>query len=126
MAFALHRAAPAIVASAATVVLGMLCLLFAEMNSTAGLGPVAAIGIAVGLLVMITLLPALLVITGRWVFWPKRPTFRSAEPTQTGFWAKVGRRISVRPRRVWVARQPTPPRPSVASTPPCSSRPSAS
>ena len=46
MAFALHRAAPALFASAATVVLGMLCLLFAEMNSTAGLGPVAAIGIA--------------------------------------------------------------------------------
>ena len=42
MAFALHRAAPAILASAATVVVGMLCLLFAEMNSTAGLGPVAA------------------------------------------------------------------------------------
>nr|WP_257957079.1 MMPL family transporter [Nocardioides sp. B-3] len=47
MAFALHRAAPALFASAATVVPGMLCLLFAEMNSTAGLGPVAAIGIAV-------------------------------------------------------------------------------
>ena len=42
MAFALHRAAPAILASAATVALGMLCLLFAEMNSTAGLGPVNA------------------------------------------------------------------------------------
>ena len=41
MAFALHRAAPAILASAATVVVGMLCLLLAEMNSTAGLGPVA-------------------------------------------------------------------------------------
>ncbi len=102
MAFALHRAAPAIVASAATVVLGMLCLLFAEMNSSAGLGPVAAIGIGVGLLVMITLLPALLVITGRWVFWPKRPTFGSVEPTTSGVWAKVGRRISVRPRAVWV------------------------
>ncbi|GAB3780540.1 MMPL family transporter [Nocardioides ungokensis] len=102
MAFALHRAAPAIVASAATVVLGMLCLLFAEMNSTAGLGPVAAIGITVALLVMITLLPALLVITGRWVFWPKRPAFGSAEPTASGLWAKVGRRISVRPRAVWV------------------------
>jgi RND superfamily putative drug exporter len=102
MAFALHRAAPAIVASAATVVLGMLCLLFAEMNSTAGLGPVAAIGISVALLVMITLLPALLVITGRWVFWPKRPQFGSAEPTASGMWAKVGRRISVRPRAVWV------------------------
>ena len=42
MAFALHRAAPAILASAATVIVGMLCLIFAEMNSTAGLGPVAA------------------------------------------------------------------------------------
>ena len=30
--------------------------------------------IAVGLLAMITLLPALLVIFGRWVFWPRRPT----------------------------------------------------
>ena len=102
MAFALHRAAPAIVASAATVVLGMLCLLFAEMSSTAGLGPVAAIGIAVGLLVMITLLPALLVITDRWVFWPARPRFGSAEPTSSGLWARVGRRISLRPRAVWV------------------------
>ncbi|MGH3334778.1 MAG: MMPL family transporter, partial [Nocardioides sp.] len=102
MAFALHRAAPAIIASAATVVLGMLCLLFADMNSTVGLGPVAAIGIGVGLLVMITLLPALLVITGRWIFWPKRPTFGSAEPTSTGLWAKVGRKIAVAPRRVWI------------------------
>ena len=42
MAFALHRAAPAIFASAGTVVVGMLCLMLAEMNSTAGLGPVAA------------------------------------------------------------------------------------
>ena len=48
MAVALHRAGPAIIASAATVIVGMLCLLFAEMNSTAGLGPVAAIGVAVG------------------------------------------------------------------------------
>ncbi|QIX26269.1 MMPL family transporter [Nocardioides sp. JQ2195] len=102
MAFALHRAAPAIVASAATVVLGMLCLLFADMNSTAGLGPVAAIGIGVGLLVMITLLPALLVVTGRWIFWPRRPGFGTTEPTATGFWARLGRRISVSPRKVWI------------------------
>ena len=61
MAVALHRAGPAIIASGATVAVGMLCLLFAETNSTKGLGPVAAIGIVVGLLVMLTLLPALLV-----------------------------------------------------------------
>ncbi|HET7688775.1 MAG TPA: MMPL family transporter [Nocardioidaceae bacterium] len=102
MAYALHRAAPAILASAATVVIGMLCLLFAEMNSTAGLGPVTAIGVAVTYLVMVTLLPALLVIFGRWIFWPKRPSFGTPEPTQNGFWSRVADRIKVRPRAVWV------------------------
>jgi putative drug exporter of the RND superfamily len=102
MAVALHRAGPAIFASAGTVIVGMLCLLVAETNSTKGLGPVAAIGVAVGLLVMVTLLPALLVICGRWVFWPSRPQEGSAEPTTTGFWAHIGTRIARRPRIVWV------------------------
>ncbi|MEI5672032.1 MULTISPECIES: MMPL family transporter [unclassified Nocardioides] len=102
MAFALHRAAPAILASAATVVVGLLCLVFADLNSTAGLGPVLAVGVAITFLVMVTLLPALLVIVGRWVFWPKRPTFGSDEPNTTGFWSRVGQRIDRRPRRVWV------------------------
>jgi len=102
MGFALHRAAPAIIASAATVAIGMLCLLFAEMSSTAGLGPIAAIAIGVTVLVMLTLLPALLVITGRWVFWPKRPAYASDEPTTHGFWARLGHRIAKRPRTVWI------------------------
>ena len=102
MAFALHRATPAIIASALTVILGMLCLVVADMNSTAGLGPVAAIGIGVGLLVMITLLPALLVIFGRWIFWPRRPKYDTLEPSATGFWARIGTRIAPRPRLVWI------------------------
>jgi len=102
MAFALHRAAPAILASAATVVVGLLCLMFAELNSTAGLGPANAIAIAVTFTVMVTLLPALLVICGRWVFWPFVPHFGSDEPTASGFWARVGRGIAPRPRTVWV------------------------
>lgn len=102
MAFALHRAAPAILASAATVCVGMLCLVFADLNSTAGLGPVIAVGIAATFLVMVTLLPALLVICGRWVFWPKRPAFGTPEPTSAGLWAKVGNAIKPRPRAVWV------------------------
>ncbi|MBS2939232.1 MMPL family transporter [Nocardioides sp. J2M5] len=102
MAFALHRAAPAILASAATVVIGMLCLTFAEMNSTAGLGPVNAVGIAITFLAMVTLLPALLVICGRWIFWPRRPGFGSQEPTAAGLWARVGRWIAPRARMVWV------------------------
>ncbi|ELP62908.1 MMPL family transporter [Streptomyces turgidiscabies] len=101
MALALHRAGPAVFASGATVVLGMLVLLAAEMNSTSGLGPVAAIGVAVALLAMMTLFPALLVICGRWIFWPVIPHNGSPDPTERGLWARMGRRISVRPRMIW-------------------------
>ncbi|HEX8006726.1 MAG TPA: MMPL family transporter [Trebonia sp.] len=101
MTVALHRAGPAIFASAATVIAGMLCLLAADSADISGLGPVAAIGIAVGLLAMVTLLPALLVTCGRWVFWPARPAFGSAEPTTRGLWARTGRAIARRPRAVW-------------------------
>jgi RND superfamily putative drug exporter len=102
MALAMRRAGPAIIASAGTVILGLLTLSFAELNSTKSLGPVLAIGVAVALLSMMTLLPALLLIFGRRIFWPVRPTFGSAEPTTRGFWAGIGRRIAVRPRVVWI------------------------
>ncbi|MGW0874705.1 MMPL family transporter [Streptomyces sp. NPDC002740] len=101
MALALHRAGPAVLASGATVVLSMLMLLAAEMNSTRGLGPVAAIGVAVALLAMMTLFPALLVICGRWIFWPVIPHFGSSDPTEHGVWARTGRGIARRPRLVW-------------------------
>src|SRR5215471_16919014 len=102
MAEALRRAGPAIIASAATVVLALLTLSAAELNSTKSLGPVLAIGVAVGMIVMVTLLPALLVIFPRGVFWPYRPTYGSAEPTTRGLWARVGSAIAPRPRLVWI------------------------
>lgn len=101
MARALHRAGPAVLASGATVVLSMLVLTAAEMNSTAGLGPVAAIGVAVALLAMMTLFPALLVICGRWIFWPVIPHSGSADPTVHGLWARTGQGIASRPRMIW-------------------------
>src|SRR6266545_645633 len=102
MAEALHRAGPAIIASGSTVILSLLSLLVAELNSTKSLGPVMAIGIAVGLCAMLTLLPALLVIFGRWMFWPRRPALGSAEPTERGVWARIGARMGRRPRLVWL------------------------
>jgi len=102
MAHALHRAAPAVLASGATVIIGLLCLVFAQMNSTASLGPVGAAGIACALLVMMVLLPAMLVIFGRWIFWPFIPRFGTPVKSTTGFWAKVGQRIKKAPRAVWV------------------------
>jgi RND superfamily putative drug exporter len=102
MAVALGRAAPAIIASAATVIMSLLALLVAELSSTKSLGPVMAVGISVGLFAMITLLPALLVIFGRWVFWPVRPTLGSPEPTERGLWARIGAGVARRPRVVWL------------------------
>jgi RND superfamily putative drug exporter len=94
---------PAIIASGGTVLAGMLTLSLAELNSTAALGPVLAIGVAIALASMMTLLPALLVICGRWAFWPVRPDYGTPEPTKAGLWARIGSRIAVRPRVVWVA-----------------------
>ena len=102
MAIALRRSGLAIVASGGTVVLAMLTLTVASLNSTKSLGPVLAIGVLVAMAAMLTLLPALLVIFGRWFFWPRRPLFGSAEPTTTGFWARVGQRVAIRPRTVWI------------------------
>ena len=54
MITAWQESAPAIVASAATVMLGLLCLSFSELNSNKSLGPVAAIGIGCTLIVMMS------------------------------------------------------------------------
>lgn len=102
MAFALRQAGPAIVASGATVVVGLLCLLAADLNPTRSLGPVGAAGIVAALLAMLTLLPALLVIFGRRLFWPFIPHFGSASHEASGIWSRVGGWVARRPRPVWI------------------------
>ncbi|MFD7441844.1 MMPL family transporter [Streptomyces sp. NPDC059909] len=102
MAEALRRSSPAIIASAATVAVSLMLLMLATLNSTQGLGPACAVGILVGLLAMVTLMPALLVICGRWIFWPVRPSYGSAGATKEGIWTRVGTAVSGRPRIVWI------------------------
>ena len=69
MRIAVRQAGPGILASAATVVAALLCLSLASVNSTAGLGPVGAMGVAIAALAMLTVLPALLLIGGRRAFY---------------------------------------------------------
>ncbi len=98
MKVALRGAVPPIVASAATVILGVLCLLASELSSNRGLGPVAAIGVAGAALTMIVLLPALLLVLGRRIFWPRVPHVDGLDPVASGMWARiaslVGRRTA--------------------------------
>ncbi len=93
MRTALASAGPAIFASAATVIAALLCLLFAEVNGTSGLGPIAAIGVACAALSMLTLLPALLTIFGRRAFWPFVPHTPQTAPTTEGVSERARRRI---------------------------------
>ncbi|WP_328966704.1 MMPL family transporter [Streptomyces sp. NBC_00239] len=102
MAEALYRSSPAIIASAATVAVSLMLLMLATLSSTQGLGPACAVGILVGLLAMVTLMPALLVICGRWIFWPVKPAYGSAEAVKEGIWTRVGTGVSRRPRIVWI------------------------
>ena len=73
MQIALRNAGPAILASGLTVMAALLVLLLAEVNGTAGLGPIGAMGVGLAMIFMLTLLPAALVIAGRRAFWPFVP-----------------------------------------------------
>lgn len=102
MKVALRTAGPAILASGGTVIAALLCLSLADLNSTASLGPIGAIGIATAMLSMLTFLPALLVIAPRGAFWPRVPRVGDEGVDAThGAWRKLGDRIALRPRRVW-------------------------
>src|SRR4051794_14264410 len=103
MALAVRRAGPAIFASGMTVCAALLSLSLAEVNGTAGLGPVGAMGVAVAVLVMLTFLPALLVAVGRRPFWPYVPRFGGTGADEThGAWRGVAERVARRPRTVWM------------------------
>ncbi len=95
-----------IVASAATVILGLLCLLLAELRSTSGLGPVGALGIAGALLASLTFLPAVLLLFGRQVFWPFAPKLDHVHAEDVvgtkGLWGRVADLVGRHPRRTWV------------------------
>ncbi|MDA0167709.1 MMPL family transporter [Solirubrobacter taibaiensis] len=106
VAIAMKSAGPAILASGGTVIAALLCLSLADVNSTAGLGPVGAVGVVLAMMSMLTVLPALLAITGRNAFWSPFDTIPHAGQAgvdeEHGFWRGVGNRVASRPRAVWV------------------------
>jgi putative drug exporter of the RND superfamily len=102
MLASLRGAGPAIAASAGTVAAGLMCLLVADLNSTSGLGPVGAAGIAVSLLVMLTFFPALLVVLGRGVFWPFVPRLGVVARGSGSLWARLGGLVDRRRVVGWV------------------------
>ncbi|MGW1980412.1 MMPL family transporter [Streptomyces sp. NPDC001889] len=102
---ALRHSTGAIVASAATVALGLLALLLSDLTNNRALGPVGAIGIVCAVLSTLTFLPAVLLLLGPAAHWPaKPPSARNVTPdADGGLWHRVAGLIDRAPRRVWAA-----------------------
>ncbi|KDO94297.1 MMPL family transporter [Mycobacterium avium] len=98
---AVHRAGPAIVASNATVVLALLTLLLAATPSTRSLGALAACGLVIAAVSVLVVLPPLLAVCGRRLFWPFIPVDRPA--TESGAWRRVAEWVAGRPALAAVA-----------------------
>ncbi|MER6833320.1 MMPL family transporter [Streptomyces cellulosae] len=100
MRAALRGCGPAVLASSGTVAAGLLCLLAADLNSSSGMGPVGMVGVLAALVAMTTLLPAVLVLLGRRVFWPLIPAFGSEPKARRSLFAAMGTSATRRPAAV--------------------------
>src|SRR3954470_2223315 len=101
MRIALRQSWAPIVASGATVILGVLCLLFSDLGSNRGLGPISAVSVALAMAAALTFLPAVLVLLGRAAFWPFRPHYGSEHRHGRG-WERVAQIVGRRPGRILV------------------------
>ena len=97
MARALRESGPAILASGTTVILALLTLTFAQLDGNRALGIACATGVFLAMVAALTVLPAALVVFGRWIFWPLTPKFGGVNKSDSGLWAKLGKGVSRRP-----------------------------
>lgn len=100
MRAALRGCGPAVLASSGTVAAGLLCLLAADLNSNRAMGPLGTVGVLCALVAMLTLLPALLVLLGRRVFWPLVPAYGSTPKARRSLFAAMGGSAGRRPLTV--------------------------
>lgn len=84
---------PAIVASNLTVVLALATMLLGIVPSTRGLGLASAVGLVFALVFVLTMLPAILSLVGRKVFWPFIPRPGEAQNSQRGGWFRLANAV---------------------------------
>jgi RND superfamily putative drug exporter len=92
---AVERVGESITFSAGTVIAALLSLLFATFGIYSSLGAPLAIAIFLMLLAGLTLLPALLAIFGRAVFWPVK--LKPEANPKTPLWGRIAGRVIARP-----------------------------
>ena len=103
---ALKGSFESILAAGGTVIVGLMCLLLSDLESNKSLGPVGGIGIALAIFAALTLLPSLLLLGGRAMFWPKKPHYdprhAASYESHHPLWAKVAKIVVKHPRRIWL------------------------
>lgn len=98
MRAALRHTGEAVLLSATTVVLGVLTLLLSAFPGTRALGLASAVGIVVAAGYALLVLPAVLVLFGRWIFWPLVPRVGQVSSADSrSFWRRVGDQVAARP-----------------------------
>ena len=96
---AITHISPVIAASALTVIVAFLSLSISSFGMNKTMGYALAIGVAITLLAGLTLVPALMSLFGKYLFWPTK-NFTAKKPGRFG-WHKIGDWVSKHP--VWVA-----------------------
>ena len=75
--------APIVAVAGITVAAGTGALLAARSDLFRAFGPGMVIAILTGLAVALTLVPALMAVLGRWLFWPSRPDAAAADHSES-------------------------------------------
>lgn len=97
MRVAVGGAAPAILSSSGTVILALTSLLIADSPFVSAIGWSGALGLVIAVAFALLVLPSAMVIPGRWLFWPFVPHEGDRDPSETGWWHRVGTTVTRRP-----------------------------
>jgi RND superfamily putative drug exporter len=94
---------PIVAVAGVTVAAGTAALLIARSPLFSGAGPTLGVTVLIGLVVSITLVPALMSMLGRWTFWPSRPHTWSATAADEARPGRATRLVTERRTAVFAA-----------------------
>lgn len=99
MVAAMGTTGEVLASSAGTIILSMMALLFTSSPSLQGFGPYLAIGVGSMAVVAATFLPALLLASGRAVFWPGGEE-KALRRVDSPLWGRIASIVDARPKSV--------------------------
>ncbi|WP_433316848.1 MMPL family transporter [Micromonospora chersina] len=100
MVVSVQRVGEVITSAAGAVIVAFLVLLLASLGFFGSLGPALAIAVAVMLITSLTLIPAVVSLLGRYVFWPSKAWQRTPKATLS---RRLGGAVGRRPALVAAA-----------------------